>query len=258
MEDLRGIYGIDGLASMAEGITRALTARSRKTNASNACAQLAQSLGFDGLSYLLVRPAAVGCELIRHWTTAGQRWKLQYRKHAFHLVDPRVTLTVGRAAPVTWVLGAGTIEARGRAFAAAAATNGIGGGVAISMERPHGERAIVAWDSQVAPSSECRTGLVRSELAALALLACFLHDGLARERLPTDSGAGASSLTIRERECLSLAARGMTSADIAIKVGIAERTVNFHIGNSVRKLGALNRGEAIARGVALDLVQRPG
>ena len=46
----------------------------------------------------------------------------------------------------------------------------------------------------------------------------------------------------------------MTSADIAVKLGIAERTANFHIGNLVTKLGALNRGEAIARGVALNLV----
>ena len=46
----------------------------------------------------------------------------------------------------------------------------------------------------------------------------------------------------------------MTSADIALKLSITERTVNFHVGNILAKLGALNRGEAIARGVALNLV----
>ena len=49
----------------------------------------------------------------------------------------------------------------------------------------------------------------------------------------------------------------MTSADIAIKLAIAERTANFHIANIIDKLGALNRGEAIARGVALNLVGLP-
>jgi DNA-binding CsgD family transcriptional regulator len=61
-------------------------------------------------------------------------------------------------------------------------------------------------------------------------------------------------LTARERECLTLAARGMTSHDIAQKLGITERTANFHIGNVLAKFGALTRGEAIARAVALDLV----
>ena len=66
-----------------------------------------------------------------------------------------------------------------------------------------------------------------------------------------------SPLTHGEREWLTLAARVMTSADIGVKLGIAERTANFHIANIIDKLGALNRGEAIARGVALNLVARP-
>lgn len=248
--------GIDGMAAMARTITQALTSRNRDDSTDGECARLAQQLGFDGFSYLLVRPGTVGTELLRHWTTAGPRWKLQYRKHAFHLVDPRVTLTSGRATPLSWVLGGTGSEPRGRAFETAAAANGIGGGMAISMQGAHGERAIVAWDCELARPGASRQTAARQELATLTLLACFLHDELARKRLPQDSSAISSSLTIRERECLTLAARGMTSADIADKIGIAERTVNFHMGNLVHKLGALNRGEAIARGVALNLVRR--
>ncbi len=255
-ERLVGECGVDGMARMAQAITQALTSRRRDDSASGECARLAQRLGFDGFSYLLVRPGTVGTELLRHWTTADPRWKLQYRRHAFHLVDPRVTLTAGRASPFSWRLGAAGTEPRERAFEAAALANGIGGGVAISLQRAQGERAIVTWDCAVAQAGASRRVVIRNDLATLALLACFLHDELARKRLPTDTSAIASSLTIRERECLTLAARGMTSADIAGKIGIAERTVNFHIGNLVHKLGALNRGEAIARGVALNLVRR--
>jgi hypothetical protein len=50
------------------------------------------------------------------------------------------------------------------------------------------------------------------------------------------------------------AAHGMTSADIAVKLGIAERTVNFHFGNLISKLGVLNRTEAIATAVSRGLV----
>ena len=56
-------------------------------------------------------------------------------------------------------------------------------------------------------------------------------------------------LSNRERECLIMAAKGMTSADIGIKLGIAERTANFHFGNLIGKLGVLNRKEAIAKAI---------
>ena len=53
-------------------------------------------------------------------------------------------------------------------------------------------------------------------------------------------------LSNRERQCLTLAARGMTSADIGLKLDISARTVSFHLSNVIQKLGALNRYEAIS------------
>jgi DNA-binding CsgD family transcriptional regulator len=52
-----------------------------------------------------------------------------------------------------------------------------------------------------------------------------------------------------------MAAHGMTSADIGIKLGIAERTANFHFSNILSKLDALNRHEAIAKGMNLGLIR---
>jgi DNA-binding CsgD family transcriptional regulator len=61
-------------------------------------------------------------------------------------------------------------------------------------------------------------------------------------------------LSPRELECLQLAAHGMTSADIGIKLGIAERTANYHFANILSKLDVLNRHEAIAKGMSLGLI----
>jgi len=60
----------------------------------------------------------------------------------------------------------------------------------------------------------------------------------------------ASPLSKRENQCLELAANGMTSIDIGAKLGITERTANFHFGNLIQKMGVLNRQEAIAVGVS--------
>jgi DNA-binding CsgD family transcriptional regulator len=62
-------------------------------------------------------------------------------------------------------------------------------------------------------------------------------------------------LSPREAQCLEMAANGMTSADIAIKLGIKPRTANFHFGRIVNKLGVLNRKEAIAMGIARGLIR---
>ena len=53
----------------------------------------------------------------------------------------------------------------------------------------------------------------------------------------------------------SAAATGLTSEDIAIKLGIKPRTANFHFGKIVTKLGVLNRKEAIAMGMARGLIR---
>lgn len=63
-----------------------------------------------------------------------------------------------------------------------------------------------------------------------------------------------ATLSARERSCLALSARGFTSRDIATRLGIATRTVDFHIGNVLVKLAAANRHEAIAKAAARGLL----
>ncbi len=50
----------------------------------------------------------------------------------------------------------------------------------------------------------------------------------------------------REREVLTLVARGLTTEDVAQRLGISPRTVQFHLDSVRTKLGAANRQEAIA------------
>jgi LuxR family transcriptional regulator len=54
-------------------------------------------------------------------------------------------------------------------------------------------------------------------------------------------------LTAREIECLRLTAQGLTAKQIAHKLGRAVGTVNLHLNLAIKKLGAKNRVQAIAR-----------
>jgi DNA-binding NarL/FixJ family response regulator len=66
--------------------------------------------------------------------------------------------------------------------------------------------------------------------------------------------ARVADLNERETECLRLAARGRTSAEIAGDLGIGKRTVDFHIENACRKLGATTRIEAVAKATSGRLI----
>jgi len=61
-------------------------------------------------------------------------------------------------------------------------------------------------------------------------------------------------LTVRERDALALVAEGKTDWEISVILGIAEATVRFHVDNARRKLGAVNRAQAVARLVNQRLI----
>ena len=53
-------------------------------------------------------------------------------------------------------------------------------------------------------------------------------------------------LTQREREILRLVADGLANKEIAARLRITERTVKFHVGEILGRLGAPNRARAVA------------
>ncbi|MFX6011048.1 helix-turn-helix transcriptional regulator, partial [Acinetobacter baumannii] len=69
-----------------------------------------------------------------------------------------------------------------------------------------------------------------------------------------DLWPGAISLNSREIETLTWAARGKTSAEIAILVGLSKRTVDFHIDNARTKLGVATRIQAAIKATTGRLI----
>jgi DNA-binding CsgD family transcriptional regulator len=69
--------------------------------------------------------------------------------------------------------------------------------------------------------------------------------GVLNELIPLFLEGG--KLSARERECLTMAARGLTGEDIALKLSISPRTVQNHFDSIRSKLGAANRQEAVFR-----------
>ncbi|MFN8482097.1 MAG: response regulator transcription factor [Anaerolineae bacterium] len=89
-------------------------------------------------------------------------------------------------------------------------------------------------------------GVVLDPLAAANLL-----QRLQRQPTPTPPP---ETLTPREREVLRLMVEGLTNKAIAVRLGISEHTVKFHIGAILGKLGAGSRTEAVSIAVRQGLV----
>lgn len=56
-------------------------------------------------------------------------------------------------------------------------------------------------------------------------------------------------LTPREKDCLTWVAEGKTSWEISKILNLSDHTVNFHINNATKKLGAINRVHAITKAI---------
>lgn len=67
--------------------------------------------------------------------------------------------------------------------------------------------------------------------------------------------ASGTNLTVRELEVLRSIARGERSKEIALALGISERTVKAHIASIFSRLGVDSRGAAIAEAARLGLLR---
>jgi DNA-binding NarL/FixJ family response regulator len=75
-----------------------------------------------------------------------------------------------------------------------------------------------------------------------------------RRRLDRAGEASDIHLTGREREVLTWVGRGKTSSEIAIILGLRERTVNFHCDQAMKRLDVTNRTQAVAKAIAQGLI----
>jgi DNA-binding NarL/FixJ family response regulator len=101
---------------------------------------------------------------------------------------------------------------------------------------------------------------VRVVAAGDALLAPSVTRRLIEEfakRAPVVSRDDLAELTDREREVLVLIARGLSNAEIATALFVAETTVKTHVGHVLSKLGLRDRAQAVVVAYESGLVQ-PG
>lgn len=113
-------------------------------------------------------------------------------------------------------------------------------------------------------------GISALQLGSIELLLPHLHSTYLRvqsiERDNTDarsqpvaarSGYSSASISEREEQVLAWVREGMSNQEIGIQLGISPLTVKNHVQKILRKLGATNRAQAVARAMSMNLLLRP-
>lgn len=133
----------------------------------------------------------------------------------------------------------------------AQAPYGYSTGIAVKLHLPGDKMFLLGLDREEALPT---TGQGMMQLVGgLQLLAS--HAMVAADRLLSLAATTAEfpKLTKRELDVLGWTAQGKTAWEVGVILGMSEKTVNFHLGNAMRKLEVSSKHQAVLKCIAAGI-----
>lgn len=121
-------------------------------------------------------------------------------------------------------------------------------GIAVKLHLPGEKHFLLGVDREEAlpePGME-----LMQMVAGLQLLAAHALTAADRLLSPKLTKSDLPKLTRRELDVLSWTAQGKTAWEVSVILGMSEKTVNFHLGNAMRKLQVSSKHQAVLKCVA--------
>lgn len=207
-----------------------------------ACA--ATAIGFEHCAYGLRLALPFTRRKFAMVSSYAASWRARYLEAGYLCVDPTVRHGLRSTTPLLW---SDALFGSAPQLWAEARSYGLRVGWSQSCVDMRGRVGMLS----VARSSEA-LGAAERQLREPLLywLTQLAHRALA----PMLAVEEEVRLTPREREVLQWTADGKTSETIAQILRISVNTVNFHLKNSIEKLGASNKTSAASRATALGLL----
>lgn len=226
----------------------ALTTVETKEELIEALDKSARLLGFDYFAYGLrvtFPYSAPRFELVNNYPL---EWQASYTSNDYLSVDPTVRHGMQSIAPLIWEE---SIFEDARDFWEDANSYGLSHGWAQSSFTSFGVSGMLT----LARSGEALSPKeLREKTPLLVWFNQLAQMGLQKYLLPDLAPATNIELTQRETEIMRWTADGKTAYEISVILGIAERTVNFHLNNVLSKFQVNNKIAATARAVSLGLI----
>ena len=210
--------------------------------------RITERLGFQWFAYLHLSgdtPTLI--------SSYPKSWTNRYFDLGYQQIDPVVLRARQESGLFSW--SGSAPSARGnreqRRFFDEAMTFGIKSGITVPIRSGFGRMAAFTMASDEPAASVER--LVGNRRDVYQLVGLYFHAHVtAKVRTAVKQGEGV--LTQRERQCLAWVARGKTVADTAILIGIAPRTVVFHLEKARQKLDASSIAQCVAEAMRRGLL----
>jgi len=234
--------------SWQDAHTHALLTAEDEVAFSAALAQASAALGFEYSAFGVRMPLPISNPKFIMVNNYPVEWQERYAAENYLAIDPTVAHGLNSSLPVVW---------NERLFGTAptfwedAKGHGLLVGWAQSSVDVHGAVGMLT----LARSNEPLTTLeLREQMPRMQWLARMATEGMLRMVAGRRPPEPPIRLTAREVEVLRWTADGKTSHEVGQIMAISERTVNFHINNSLLKLGANNKTSGVIKAAMLRLL----
>lgn len=219
-----------------------------------AAQEVVEALGFQRFIYALRKFKPDGSADDFFFGTYPGAWQERYQEMGYQFIDPTVSHCFAKTTPVIWTHQLFK-DARAEQLHDEAILCGVSAGACFPVHNAHLKCvAIVGLTNDVDADRaipQCVDTLGRGQL-----FACYLneaiHNLMRTEELPRIEMGRYSP---REIECLSWAAQGLSTKQIADKLNLSDDGVNFHFRNVFSKLKVGNRRQAVARAISYGLIR---
>ena len=218
-----------------------------------ALAKLSEQWGFDKILLGILPRPTIRIEDAFIRSTYAPSWRDAYEKRGLVNIDPTVTHSVTRSAPLLWTpeLFAGPAQT----MYEEASAYGLRAGVTLPIHGPKQEWGMLCFVNDSNPAGDfCRH--VDNVLPNLVLLRDLVLDS-SQHHLTAHAQPLIPQLTPRERECLAWTAQGKSTWEISHILNCSEAVVNFHVKNIRAKFGVNSRRAAAVIATQLGLID-PG
>ncbi len=220
-----------------------------------ACADLCEAYAFDRFIYGARIPTSFVKPYFIFISGYPKEWREQYTRNNYMIVDPTVEYCARSVTPLCWdgesLLKADNPEIR--RFMSEAHDFGINSGVSFPLHTAQGDFAMLSFSSERV--HENAGPRLQRVMPVGQLFTAYLHEAVRRVFASDVLTLSQVDLTSREKECLLWATEGKTAWETSQILSISERTVTFHLQNVQHKLGVNNRQQAVARAVALGIIE---
>lgn len=211
-----------------------------------------RDIGYQFFSYGVVKPSPMENMVLRQVISNCPAWQEIYSMRRYANIDPVVAHVRRSTLPLRWEP-AMYCTGEQRCLEAHARSFGLIHGMTLPVRERHGGVGLLnvasdGADGEPAPDL--------GQVAKLSLLSAYVEERVAfiAERASAEARSKRVDLSRREMQCLQWCSVGKTSWEIGAILGISERTVNFHIGNVVRKLDAKGRRHAVVKAIGLGML----